>query len=43
MKLVFMEVLHLIEFEFGNVDFLGEGKTGQKPLGAEKRTKNKLQ
>ena len=29
----------------GNVDFRGEGKTvvpGEKPLGAEKRTKNQL-
>ena len=34
-----------IELEFGNVDFWGEGKTGvpgEKPLGAEKRTNNKL-
>ena len=34
-----------IELEFGNVGFLGEGKTGvpaEKPLGAEKRTNNKL-
>ena len=31
--------------EFGNVCFLGEGKTrvpGEKPLGAEYRTNNKL-
>ena len=37
-KVVFREVLHPIEVEFGNVDFLGEGKTrepGEKPLGAE--------
>ena len=34
-----------IELEFGNVGFLGEGKTGvprEKPLGAEKRTNSKL-
>ena len=34
-----------IELEFRNVGFLGEGKTGvpgEKPLGAEKRTNNKL-
>ena len=34
-----------IELEFGNVGFWGEGKTGvpgEKPLGAEKRTNNKL-
>ena len=34
-----------IELEFGNVGFRGEGKTGvpgEKPLGAEKRTNNKL-
>ena len=34
-----------IELEFGNVDFWWEGKTGvpgEKPLGAEKRTNNKL-
>jgi len=35
---VFREVLHPIELEFGNVDFSGEGKTGEpgeKHLGAE--------
>ena len=34
-----------IELEFGNVGFLGEGKTGvpgEKPLGAKERTCNKL-
>ena len=34
-----------IELEFRNVGFCGEGKTvvpGGKPLGAEKRTNNKL-
>ena len=34
-----------IELEFRNVSFCGEGKTevpGEKPLGAEKRTNNKL-
>ena len=34
-----------IEVEFRNVGFCGEGKTGvpgEKPLGAEKRTNNKL-
>ena len=34
-----------IELEFGNVGFLGEGKTGvarEKPLGARTRTNNKL-
>ena len=34
-----------IELEFRNVGFCGEGKTGvpgEKPLGAEKRTNNKL-
>ena len=34
-----------IELEFGNVGFLGEGKTrvpGEKPLGAKERTNNKL-
>ena len=34
-----------IDLEFGNVGFLGEGKTGvpgEKPLGAEKRTNHKL-
>ena len=37
-KVVFREVLHPIELEFGNVDFWGEGKTGEpeeKPLEAE--------
>ena len=37
-KMVFREVLHPIELEFGTVDFLGEGKTEEpreKPLGAE--------
>ena len=35
----------LIDLEFGNVGFWGEGKTGvpgQKPSGAKERTKNKL-
>ena len=35
----------LVELEFGNVSFWGEGKTGvprEKPLGARERTKNKL-
>ena len=35
----------LVELEFGNVGFLGEGKTrvpGEKPLGARERTNNKL-
>ena len=35
----------LVELEFGNVDFWGEGKTGvpgEKPLGARERTNNKL-
>ena len=34
-----------IELEFRNVGFCGEGKTdvpGEKPLGAEKKTNNKL-
>ena len=31
-----------IELEFGSVDFWGEGKTGEKPLGAKERTNNKL-
>ena len=34
-----------IELEFGNVGFLGEGKTGvarEKPLGARTRTNNEL-
>ena len=34
-----------IELEFGKVGFWGEGKTGvpgEKPLGAEQRTNNKL-
>ena len=34
-----------IELEFGNIGFLGEGKTGvpgEKPLGARTRTNNKL-
>jgi len=39
-KVVFKEVLHPIELEFGNADFWGEGKTGRKPLGAEWRTNN---
>ena len=37
--------LSKLELEFGNVGFWGEGKTGvpgEKPLGAEKRTNNKL-
>ena len=35
----------LVELEFGNVGFWGEGKTGvagEKPLGAKERTNNKL-
>ena len=35
----------LVELEFGNVGFWGEGKTGvqeEKPLGANERTNNKL-
>ena len=35
----------LVELEFGNVGFWGEGKTGvpgEKPLGATERTNNKL-
>ena len=35
----------LIELEFGNVGFWGEGKTGvpgENPLGAKERTNNKL-
>ena len=35
----------LVELEFGNADFWGEGKTrvpGEKPLGARERTNNKL-
>ena len=38
LKMVFREVLHSIELEFRNVDFWGEGETGEfleKPLGAE--------
>ena len=34
-----------IELEFGSVGFCGDGKTGEsgeKPLGARKRTNNKL-
>ena len=34
-----------IELEFGSAGFCGEGKTGvpgEKPLGARKRTNNKL-
>ena len=37
--------LFLIEVEFGNVGFWGEGKTGvpgEKPLGTKERTNNKL-
>ena len=37
-KVVFREVLHPIELEFGTVDFRGEGKIGEpgeKPLGVE--------
>ena len=37
-KVVFREVLHPIELEFGNVDFRGERKTGElgeKPLETE--------
>ena len=44
-KVVFREVLHPIKLEFGNVDFWGEGKTGEpgeKALRARKRTNNKL-
>ena len=44
-KVFSREVLHPIELEFGNVDFWGEGKTGEpgeKPLGAEERTNNQL-
>ena len=35
----------LVELEFDNVGFRGEGKTGvprEKPLGAKERTNNKL-
>ena len=35
----------MVEMEFGNVGFRGEGKTGvpgEKPLGAKERTNNKL-
>ena len=35
----------LVESEFGNVGFWGEGKTrltGEKPLGTKERTNNKL-
>ena len=35
----------LVELEFGNIGFWGEGKTGvpgEKPLGARQRTNNKL-
>ena len=35
----------LVELEFGNVDFWGDGKTGvpgEKPLGEKERTNNKL-
>ena len=35
----------LMELEFGNVGFCGQGKTGvpgEKPLGAKERTNNKL-
>ena len=35
----------LVELEFGNVGFGGEGKTGvprEKPLGTNERTNNKL-
>ena len=38
LKIVFREVLHPIDLEFGNVDFRGEGKTvepGEKLLGAK--------
>ena len=37
--------IFLVELEFGNVGFSGEGKTGvpgEKPLGARERTNNKL-
>ena len=37
--------LFLVELEFANVGFEGEGKTGvpgEKPLGAKERTNNKL-
>ena len=36
-KVVFMEALHAVKLEFGNVEFWGEGKTrdaGEKPLAA---------
>ena len=36
---------NVLELEFGSICFGGEGKTGvpgEKPLGARKRTKNKL-
>ena len=35
----------LVDFDFGNVGFGGEGQTGvpgEKPLGAKERTKNKI-
>ena len=44
-KVVFREVLYPIELELRNVDFWGEGKTGEpgeKPLGAEYRINNQL-
>ena len=37
--------LFLVELEFANVGFGGEGKTGvpgEKPLGAKERTNNRL-
>ena len=40
-----MGTLSKLELDFGNAGFGGEGKTGvpgKKPLGAEKRTNNKL-
>jgi len=44
-KVIFREVLHAIELEFGNVDFWGEGKTREpreKPLRAEQRNNKQL-
>ena len=39
MKVVFMEVLHLIELEFGKVDFWGEGKkTSQSRVKNQEQT-----
>ena len=42
---MWVRTLSKLELEFGNVSFWGEGKTGvpgEKLLGAEKRTNNKL-